>query len=286
MKRALIFGSTGMTGWELSRRAPSHGFQPIALSREEVDITDAAAVRRAVRDAKPDIVLNAAAYTAVDLAERNREKAMGINSTGAGNVARAAAERDTCLIHISSDYVFDGRAKTPYAPDHAVNPLGAYGASKSAGEDAVRSINSRHAIVRTSWVFSHRGRNFVRTMLERSRTSERLRVVNDQYGRPTSAGDLADTLLQIGSRLCDEPALSGTWHFANDGVTTWYDVARAIFEMKPGGPPIEAISTSDFPTLARRPAYSVLDTSSLEKAFDITPRPWRDALRETLEQMH
>ena len=286
MKRALIFGSKGMTGWELSQRAPSHGFETIALAREDVDITDAVAVTAAMNRARPDIVLNAAAYTAVDLAERNRDKAMSINSAGAGNVARAAAERDACLVHISTDYVFDGKATTPYPPEHAVNPLGAYGESKRAGEDAVRSNSPKHAIVRTSWVFSHRGRNFVRTMLDRSRTAESLRVVNDQYGRPTSAGDLADTLLRIGGQLCENPSLSGTWHFANEGITTWYEVARAIFEMKPGGPPIEAIATKDFPTLARRPSYSVLDTRSLETTFGIQPRPWRDALRETLEQIH
>jgi dTDP-4-dehydrorhamnose reductase len=286
MKRALIFGSLGMTGWELSRRAPSRGFEPVALSKQDVDITDADAVMNAMTDARPDVVFNAAAYTAVDLAERNPETAMRINAAGAGNIARAAAERNACLIHISTDYVFDGTATAPYPPEHAVNPLGAYGASKRAGEDAVRTINPRHAIVRTSWVFSHRGRNFVRTMIDRSRTSERLKVVNDQYGRPTAAGDLADTLLQMGSRLCDEPALNGTWHFANEGITTWYDLACAIFEMKPGGPPIDAIRTTDFPTLARRPSYSALDTSTLEKTFGIRPRPWRDALRETLEQLH
>jgi dTDP-4-dehydrorhamnose reductase len=283
MKRLLVFGAGGMTGWEITQRAAARGFDCTAVTREEADISDASAVRAAVADAKPDVVVNAAAYTAVDKAEADRDAAMRINAGGAGNVAKAGAEHGAGVVHISTDYVFDGRATTPYPPEHHPNPIGAYGESKLAGEEAVRSGAHRHVIVRTSWVFSHRGRNFVRTMLERGRAGQSLRVVNDQFGRATSAADLADTLLTAAARLVDDESVRGTYHFANAGVTTWYDFARAIFELAGVSAIVEPITTADFPTAAKRPAYSVLDTTSMQHTFGVKPRHWRDALRETLE---
>lgn len=283
MKRLLVFGAGGMTGWEIAHRAAAHGFDCTAVTRAEADISDASAVRAAVAHAEPDAVINAAAYTAVDRAEGDRDAAMRINAGGAGNVAIAAAEHGAAVVHISTDYVFDGRATTPYPPGHHPNPVGAYGESKLAGEEAVRAGSQRHVIVRTSWVFSHRGRNFVRTMLDRGRAGQPVRVVNDQFGRPTSAAHLADALLIAAARLADDESVRGTYHFANAGVTTWYDFARAIFELSGTPAIIEPITTAAFPTAAKRPAYSVLDTTSMQQTFGVKPRPWRDALRETLE---
>jgi dTDP-4-dehydrorhamnose reductase len=285
MKRILIFGAGGMTGCELAERSPRWQLDVVALERSHADITEPRAVEKAVLQAKPHIVVNAAAYTAVDRAESEADLAMSVNADGAENVARAAANHDACVVHVSTDYVFDGTASAPYHIDHPVNPAGAYARSKLAGEEAVRLANPRHAIVRTSWVFSHRGRNFVRTMLDRASTGP-LRVVNDQFGRPTAAADLADALLMAGTKIEQDDRLSGTWHFANSGVTSWYDFARTIFELKGLAPQLEPIATSEYPTAARRPKYSVLDTTEFEATFGVHPRPWRDALRETLERMN
>ena len=274
-----------MTGWELAQRASAWQLDPVALDRAEADITDGRAVDAAIARVRPHIVINAAAYTAVDKAESEPDVAMRVNADGAENVARAAANHDACVVHVSTDYVFDGNADEPYQPEDATNPVGVYAQSKFAGEEAVRLANPRHAVIRTSWVFSHRGRNFVRTMLERASAGP-LRVVNDQFGRPTSAGDLADALLAAGTRVEKEDGLRGTWHFANKGVTSWFDFARTIFEMKGLSPALEPIATQDYPTEARRPAFSVLDTSAFESTFGMHPRPWRDALFETLERMN
>ena len=232
------------------------------------------------------MIVNAAAYTAVDNAESEREVAMRINADGARNLAKAAAAIDGSMIHISTDYVFDGTATVPYEPESPVNPVGIYGESKLAGEAAVAAEASRYAIVRTSWVFSHRGKNFVRTMLAKAGEALSLRVVDDQRGSPTSAADLAEALLCVATSMAERSDLKGTWHFANAGVTTWFDFARTIFETAGVEPRIEPIPTSQFPTPAKRPAYSVLDTSSFRRDFGVTPRPWQDALRETLEKLN
>jgi dTDP-4-dehydrorhamnose reductase len=262
------------------------GFTTVALDRTQLDVTDVDAVVHAIEAAQPDVVVNAAAYTAVDTAETEPELAMRVNAEGAAHIATAATLLGASVIQISTDYVFDGSATVPYRPDDHVHPIGAYGESKLAGEAAVRAISPQHAIIRTSWVFSHRGRNFVRAMLGRSGDKE-LRIVGDQRGRPTSAADLADALLAVASAMTEDRALCGTWHFANAGATTWYDFARAIFETSgTGSPQVTAIVTSDYPTRARRPRFSVLDTSSFELQFSLTPRPWHDALRDTLRQIN
>src|SRR5687768_8188175 len=183
----------------------------------------------------------------------------------------------TCALPISS---------TPYTPDHPTHPLGAYGQSKLAGEIAVKAQSRRHAIIRTSWVFSHRGHNFVRTMIGKMSAGHTLKVVDDQSGRPTAAGDLADALLVVAQDFHEDRSLSGTWHFANAGATTWYEFAGTIFEMRGGSAAqLEPIDSAGYPTSARRPPCSVLDTTSFEHTFGVTPRHWRDALRDTLEKM-
>jgi dTDP-4-dehydrorhamnose reductase len=285
MKKILVFGANGMTGWEIAQRARSRPLDVVALDRTQVDITDSRAVEDAVTRVRPDIVFNAAAYTAVDKAEDEPELALAVNADGAGHVARAAAATGACVVQISTDYVFDGKSELPYGTRNPTNPINVYGQSKLFGEDAVRQANPRHAIVRTSWVFSHRGRNFVRTMVDRA-SSGSLRVVNDQIGQPTCATDLAAALITVGMTLERDSDLNGVWHFANSGVTSWYDFARAIFEMKGSSPVIEPVPTSEFPTKARRPAYSALDTIGFEMTFGVRPRHWREALRETLERIN
>lgn len=283
MIRLLILGAGGMTGGELAARAPGAGFHCTALDRKALDITDESGVMLAVEAARPDVVVNAAAYTAVDRAETERETATSINAGGARNVARAAEALRAALVHISTDYVFDGSGSIPYKPSDTANPVGVYAESKTAGEEAVRAAG-RHAIVRTSWVFSHRGRNFVRTMVNKASGGGKVRVVSDQTGRPTCAGDLADALLVVATSLHEQKSLSGTWHFANEGATTWYDLARAIFELR--RVPLHRVTpvlSSEYPTAARRPAFSVLDTTSFQETFGVIPRPWRQPLRETLE---
>jgi dTDP-4-dehydrorhamnose reductase len=286
MKRLLVTGAGGMTGTEVSDRATRAGWNVAAMSHADFDITDRAAVDVAFRDARPDAVINCAAYTAVDRAESEPNVAAAVNADGARNVARAAATMKAPLIHISTDYVFGGDGRQPYLPGAPTAPAGVYGKTKLNGEIAIREETPYHAIVRTSWVFSHRGSNFVKTMLRLSAEHDELKVVNDQVGRPTSSADLAGALLATAQALLENEALSGTYHFANAGETSWFSFAQAIFEegAKHGirSPRVVPVSTEEFPTPARRPAYSVLDTSSFTSTFDVEPRPWRDALRDTL----
>jgi dTDP-4-dehydrorhamnose reductase len=239
------------------------------------------------RKFRPDVVVNAAGYTAVDRAESEPDVAMAVNSDGARNVARAAASAGVPVIHISTDYVFNGRGSSPYEPDAKTDPVSVYGKSKLAGESAVREENPSHVIVRTSWVFSHRGANFVRTMLRLGAERDELRVVDDQVGRPTSSTDLASALLVVARAVAENPAIAGVYHFANAGETSWFGFAQGIFEQARAlgerhTPRVVPISTSEFPTAATRPAYSVLDTTSFTERFGVEPRSWQSAVRDTI----
>ncbi len=280
--RVMVTGAGGMTGTEVVRAANERGWDCIALTRADLDITDAAAVESVVAAERPDVVINTAAYTAVDAAENEPAEAMAINCEGAGHVARATSRSGAVIIHISTDYVFDGALRRPYLPDDAPAPINVYGASKLAGEIAVRSESPRHVIVRTSWLFSHAGRNFVRTMLRAASGSAELKVVDDQRGRPTSSADLAEALMTVAAEAVRDPSLAGTFHFANSGSATWYDFAKAIFELKEMPARVRPIPTTEFRTAARRPAWSVLDTTSFQQLFKVSPRSWRDALADTL----
>jgi dTDP-4-dehydrorhamnose reductase len=283
--KVLVTGAGGMTGAELIRQSRDKGWTVNAYSKNDLDITEASEVDGVIARDKPDVIFNAAAYTAVDAAEGAPEIAMAVNAAGAANIARAANIHGITVIHISTDYVFDGESSTPYKPDDRVGPINVYGESKLAGEIAVRDECERHVIVRTSWVFSHEGKNFVRTMLRAADEGRQLRVVNDQHGRPTSSADLASALIHVAEQVRTAP-MSGTFHYCNAGCTTWYDFAQAIFELRGKSiPDITAISTSEFPTAAKRPRWSVLDTSSFEAKFGITPRSWRNSLKDVLEKI-
>jgi dTDP-4-dehydrorhamnose reductase len=289
MKRLLVLGSGGMTGSEVSERASPFGWKVRPLSHADLDITDAAAVDDAVKEFHPYVVINCAAYTAVDEAESEPEKAQAINADGARNVARSAHHAGAAIIHVSTDYVFDGKARKPYGVDARTSPLCVYGKTKLAGEAAVKEENPAHVIVRTSWVFSHRGTNFVRTMLRLGGEKDEVKVVNDQTGRPTCAADLAEALLTVADAMFRDKPVAATYHFANAGETTWFDFAKAIFEEAAlaglsKSPRLLPISTREFPTKAARPAYSVLETSAFEKDFRVAPRPWITPLRETIGQ--
>jgi dTDP-4-dehydrorhamnose reductase len=283
--KVLITGAGGMTGSELVRQARERQWSVAAFDHDDLDIIDGSEVDAVVAREKPDIVFNAAAYTAVDAAESESELAMAVNAAGAGNVACAAHTHGAAIVHISTDYVFSGEASEPYQPGDRVAPVNAYGESKLAGEIAVTEACDRHVIVRTSWVYSHEGKNFVRTMLRAAEEGRELRVVNDQHGCPTSSADLAAALIGVAEQI-EESGVNGTYHFCNSGTTTWFDFANAIFDLRGGTKPaITPVSSAEFPTEAKRPAWSVLDTTSFQKTFGITPRPWRDALRDTLSRL-
>ncbi len=263
----LVTGGNGRLGRHLQRDGV------VALDRERLDICDEDHVFRALAEHPPNCVINGAAYTEVDKAEIDRERAFAINRDGAGILARACQRRGVRLLHVSTDYVFDGVGSRPYREDDACAPLGVYGQSKAAGEWDVHAAGG--VVVRTSWLFDDHGPSFVHTMLRLAKERAVLRVVADQHGRPTYTGDLADALLALAAR--DE--LQSTYHYANAGETTWHAFATAtIEEARRRGAPlacerIDAITTADYPTPATRPAYSVLDTSRIS-ALGIVPPHW------------
>lgn len=283
--KVFVTGAGGMTGAQLVSGARAKGWGVAYASHTDLDISDYSAVEDAISRETPDIVFNAAAYTAVDKAEEAVEDAMSVNSSGAANVARAAALTGAGIIHVSTDYVFDGTAAAPYRPDDDPGPINVYGESKLAGEIGVRDQCARHLIVRTSWVYSHEGKNFVLTMLRAAGEGRDLKVVNDQTGSPTSSHDLASALISAAEKLARDETVAGTYHFTNSGQTTWYDFAREIFRIRGIDPRIEPVSTADFKTTARRPKWSVLDCTSFEKTFGVKRRAWQDALKDTMEKI-
>src|SRR5712671_683062 len=279
--KLLVLGAGGQVGHELCRLAWPADYRLAAFDRAEIDITRQEAVAAAANRERPDIVINAAAYTAVDRAESEPEAAWAANSAGPGYLAAACRSAGIPLIHISTDYVFDGSKKGSYREDDPVNPLGVYGHSKEAGDRAVREALAEHVILRTAWVYSAHGHNFVKTML---------RVAADRIGSPTGAADIAAAIAAIVQRLAAGDRHWGTYHFAGGGAVTWHGFAEAIFELAAawrGAPPkVEAIATADYPTPARRPANSVLDCRHIGEVFGIVPRPWREALAEVIGELY
>jgi dTDP-4-dehydrorhamnose reductase len=281
----VVFGGTGQLGRELIRAAAARHIALQALSRAEADITDAAAVAAALKRWQPDLVVNAAAYTNVDGAEGHVAEARRANELGPAVVANACAEAGAAMVHISTDYVFDGSKDGAYRESDPVGPINAYGRSKVAGEDAVRRALGRHVIVRTAWLYSASGRNFLKTILQLAETRDELRIVADQHGSPTSARELAEAILHVAPRLAASPRLSGTFHFTADGATTWYDFAGCIVAaaapITGRQPRLTPIKTADYPTPAKRPANSRLDCSLFAQTFGLAPRPWREGVEAT-----
>jgi dTDP-4-dehydrorhamnose reductase len=293
--RIAVTGREGQVARAMAEIGPSENVTIILVGRPELDLAVAASVFPALQAARPDIVVNAAAYTAVDKAETEAALAELVNATGAGTVAEAAARLDLPVIQLSTDYVFDGAGQRPYREVDPTGPLGAYGRSKLAGEAAVAAANLRHAILRTAWVYSPFGQNFVKTMLRLAASRDEIGVVADQHGCPTSALDIARAVIAVAKRLRSPPAgegasdLHGVFHMTGQGEAVWADVAEAIFARSAvlGGPSaaVKRIATSDYPTPARRPANSRLDGAKLAETYGITLPNWRMSLDECVARL-
>ena len=276
----LVFGKKGQVGTELVRLAPGGTF----LDRDEVDLTQPETVVAAIEELRPEAVINATAYTAVDKAESEEEIAALINEAAPGAMAGACAKLGIPFVHISTDYVFDGSGAAPFRPDAPVGPLGAYGRTKLAGEIAVRNSGAVHAIMRTSWVFSAHGSNFVKTMLRLSETRNTINVVADQIGGPTPATAVAEACLTATEALSADPKKAGTYHLSGAPDVSWADFAREIFAQAGRAVTVTDISTSAYPTPARRPANSRLDCTSLT-TFGLARPDWKARLNDILIEL-
>jgi dTDP-4-dehydrorhamnose reductase len=284
--KALVFGTTGQLGIELARRAP-RGALLIALGREAADLTHPATCAALVATTDADVVINAAAYTAVDAAEGDRETAHLVNAAAPGAMAEAAARRGIPFLHVSTDYVFGGTGTRPWREDDPTAPLGAYGASKLDGEGLIAAAAGEHVILRASWVFSAHGRNFVKTMLRLGAELDSLSVVADQRGGPTAAADIAGALWTIARAFTDGAGKSGVFHYAGAPDVTWADFAEAIFAVSslPARPKVRRIATTDYPTPARRPANSALDCARIRAAYGIERPDWRASLARVIREL-
>ena len=290
--KLLVIGKHGQLARSLAERAANAaGFELMAAGRPEIDLAQPGSAAAAIARSGAAAVVNAAAYTAVDAAESDAEAAFRINAAAPGEIAAAAARAGIPLIHISTDYVFDGSATAPYAEDAPANPLTVYGRSKLAGEEAVRGAASDHAILRTSWLFSPFGSNFVRTMMAAADQRERLEVVDDQRGNPTSALDLADAILAVlgAWRSGDRTGIGQTFHVAGSGETSWFGLAQAVMdERRRLGlrvPQVLPIATADWPTPARRPLRSALDSARFTRDFGFAMPPWRASLGTVVDHL-
>ena len=277
--RILVIGHSGQVATALAERSRTHGHTLITRGRPAADLLVPETLERAMDETAPDLVVNAAAYTAVDAAETDEAAAHALNAEGPGALARLCAARDRPLVHLSTDYVFDGTLERPYREDDTMNPASVYGRTKAAGETAVREAGGRALILRTAWVYSPFGRNFVRTMLRVGAERDHLRVVADQHGNPTSALDIADGILALAARSGDWPSTPDVVHLAGQGEATWHSFAEAIFSWSPYAPVVQAIPTRDYPTPARRPANSRLDCAKLAREYGITLPDWRESAR-------
>ena len=285
----LVTGRDGQVARSLAERGQARDWTVTLLGRPELDLeADPADIAAAIAQAKPDIIVSAAAFTAVDLAESEPDRATAVNARGAGAVAAAAAQLGVPIIHLSTDYVFNGDKASPYVEDDEPGPIGAYGRSKLAGERAVAASTSNAVILRTAWVYSPFGHNFVKTMLRHAADRDELNVVGDQLGNPTSALDLADAIFRIGGNLAhsDDPALRSVFHLAAPGDTSWADLARRIFaeSAKRNGPTatVNSITTADYPTPARRPANSRLDSGRIGSVHGVQLPPWQASIGEVV----
>jgi dTDP-4-dehydrorhamnose reductase len=283
--RVLLTGARGQVGTEVTRALEGH-HELVAHDRTTLDLADPDAIVRAIRGARPEVVVNAAAYTAVDRAETETELAQQINGVAPGVMAEECRKLGALLVHYSTDYVFDGAKREPYVEEDPVAPLNAYGRTKLAGEAAIASAGGHHVILRTSWVYGPHGANFLLTMLRAGAQREELRIVADQHGAPTSSPQLGE----LTARLLDLPAAQlrergGIYHAAAAGETTWFGFAQAIFSGHPKPPRLVPIATSDWPTPARRPANSRLSMRKLQAAFGFSPGPWQQGLAEAMARL-
>lgn len=280
--RTLITGKDGQVGTELSRFYQSHG-DVVLTGRSECDLSSEQSIRDVVRRVKPAIIINAGAYTAVDQAEKERALCFAINADAPRVLAEEAARLDALLIHYSTDYVFNGEKSGPYLESDPISPLGVYGESKAAGEAAIAEAGGRYLVLRTSWVYSPHGKNFLRTMIRLGAERSELRVVDDQVGAPTSAAAIAAATV----RLLEQPAVTGIYHMTAAGSTSWYGFARAIFEAGTlaNKPLVQPIPSSAYPTPARRPANSVLSNDKFARTFGFRLPTWQEQLQQVLAGM-
>jgi dTDP-4-dehydrorhamnose reductase len=282
--RIAVTGRKGQVARALDERGPGRGHEIVLLGRPELDLEDPGGTARAIARARPDLVVSSAAFTAVDAAESAAEAAFRVNGAGAGAVAAAAAALGVPVVHLSTDYVFSGEGERPWREDDPIGPRSVYGASKAAGEAAVREANADHVILRTAWVYAPFGHNFARTMLRLASTRDEVRVVADQVGTPTAAFEIAEGVLTVAENLARDPApsLRGLFHMTAAGAATWADFAEAIFAESAahGGPAarVVRIATADYPTPAQRPANSRLDCSRLAATHGVALPPWRESV--------
>lgn len=289
--KLVVTGAGGQLGQELIGCAENSDLEVVGVTRQELDITSASQINSVLTKHAPGIVINAAAYTKVDAAETDRERAYAVNTTAAGLLAQWCQKSKCILIHLSTDYVFDGQKKSPYIETDPIGPLNVYGTTKAQGEALVRKQLSRHVIVRTSWLYGNHGQNFVKTIIGLARNNEVLRIVADQYGSPTSAVDLAEAILSMAGRL-DPGTLAawGTYHYCCRGVVSWHDFAAEIIRQMPlphDGRAVrtEPIPTEAYPTAAKRPQYSGLDCRLFETTFGRRPLSWTDALTPVVSRL-
>ncbi len=289
--KIVVIGVNGQLGWELNRQGKQQGLDVVPAYLPDFDITDQPAVENLVTKTSADVIINAAAYTAVDRAESDPQLAFAINRDGPAHLAAACAALGVALIHVSTDYVFDGTQKEPYVESDPISPLGVYGQSKAAGEEAVRKILPAHIMIRTAWLYGVHGNNFVKTMLRLGHEKEIIRVVSDQVGCPTNAADLAQAILLIAARIAEGREIKwGTYHYCGDSATSWHGFAETIFSLARRQATllvkkVEPIATAEFPTPVKRPANSVLNCDLIKNHFGVHTRPWKESLAETIKQL-
>jgi len=287
MQTILVTGANGQLGNEFRSLATGYtGYNFLFVSREELDIENTSAVTAYFDTHTINYCINCAAHTAVDKAETEKEKAFAINATAAGNLAAISEKHSTQFIHISTDYVFDGKTDKPYKETDKVNTINIYGASKLKGEELVMEHNSAAIIIRTSWVYSSFGNNFVKTMLRLMKDRESINVVNDQQGQPTYAADLAKAIMHIIQSGKLSKATAGIYHYSNKGIISWYQFAATIAKLINSKCAVHPIPTSGYPTPAQRPEFSVLDTAKIEHTFGLSIPKWEDSLQQCLSLLN
>jgi dTDP-4-dehydrorhamnose reductase len=285
----LVFGARGQVGRELVALANARRLPVVGLARSEASITDEAAVRASIDMHRPAAVVNAAGYTAVDRAEREPEAATAANVTGPAILASACADWGVPLIHMSTAYVFDGTKKSAYVENDRVSPIGVHGRTKAEGEGKVRELAKRHIILRSSWIYSSYGRNFLRTVLRQAAERDDLKMVSDQFGCPTATIDIAEAILVVVRKFAEKPNTSGTFHFVGQGRTSWHGFAEEIVRRQTfftgRTPKVIAIPAAEYPSAAKRPANGELDTSKFQTTFGFRARPWQERVGEIVAQL-